>query len=75
MDYLLQDLMELAVCQARHDWRQIKGIVRWLNDHYMEVSLSIVGLPLLALMILEIICWLMLKEQNAALAELAKGLR
>lgn len=75
MDYLLQDLMELAVCQARHDWKQIKGIVRWLNDHYMEVSLSIVGLPLLALVILEIICWLMLKEQNAALAELAIRLR
>lgn len=75
MDYLLQDLMELAVCQMRHDWKQIKGIVRWLNDHYMEVSLSIVGLPLLALAILEIICWLMLKEQNAALAELAVRFR
>lgn len=75
MDYLLQDLMELAVCQARHDWRQIKAIVRWLNDHYMEVSLSIVGLPLLALAILEIICWLMLKEQNAALAELRATMR
>lgn len=75
MDYLLQDLMELAVYQARHDWRQIKAIVRWLNDHYMEVSLSIVGLPLLALVILEIICWLMLREQNAALAELALRLR
>lgn len=75
MDYLLQDLMELAVCQARHDWKQIKAIARWLSDHYMEVSLSIVGLPLLALAILEIICWLMLKEQNAALAELAQGLR
>lgn len=75
MDYLLQDLMELAVCQMRHDWKQIKDIARWLSDHYMEVSLSIVGLPLLALAILEIICWLMLKEQNAALAELAQGLR
>lgn len=75
MDYLLQDLMELAVCQARHDWKQIKAIVRWLSDHYMEVSLSIVGLPLLALAILEIICWLMLKEQNAALAELRATMR
>lgn len=75
MDYLLQDLMELAVCQMRHDWKQIKGIVRWISDHYMEVSLSIVGLPLLALAILEIICWLILKEQNAALAELAQGLK
>lgn len=75
MAYLLQDLMELAVCQMIHDWKQIKTIVRWLNDHYMEVSLSIVGLPLLALVILEIICWLMLKEQNAALAELAQRLR
>jgi len=75
MVYLLQDLMELAVCQMRHDWKQIKTVVRWLNDHYMEVSLSIVGLPLLALMILEIICWLMLREQNAALAELAQRLK
>lgn len=75
MDYLLQDLMELAVCQMRHDWRQIKAIARWVSDHYMEVSLSIVGLPLLALAILEIICWLMLKEQNAVLAELAQGLK
>ncbi len=75
MDYLLQDLMELAVCQVRHDWKQIKTVVRWLNDHYMEVSLTIVGLPLLALVILEIICWMMLKEQNAALAELAQRLR
>ena len=75
MDYLLQDLMELAVCQARHDWKQIKTVVRWLNDHYMEVSLTIVGLPLLALVILEIICWMMLKEQNAALAELAQRSR
>lgn len=74
MRYLLQDLTELAVCQARHDWKQIKTIVRWVSDHYMEVSLAIVGLPLLALAILEIICWLMLKEQNAALAELAQGL-
>lgn len=75
MRYLLQDLMELAVCQMRHDWKQIKAITRWVSDHYMEVSLSIVGLPLLALAILEIICWLMLKEQNAALTELAMRFR
>lgn len=75
MSYFLQDLMELAVCQMRHDWKQIKAIVRWLNDHYMEVSLAIVGLPLLALAILEIICWMMLREQNAALAELAVRFR
>lgn len=75
MTYLLQDLMELAVCQMRHDWKQIKDIARWLSDHYMGVSFAIVGLPLLALAILEIICWLMLKEQNAALAELAMRFR
>jgi len=75
MEYILQDLCEMALVQADHDWKQIKRIGRWISDHYMEVSLSIVGLPLLALAILEIICWLMLKEQNAALAELAQGLR
>lgn len=75
MTYLLQDLMELAVCQMRHDWKQIKDIARWLSDHYMEVSLAIVGLPLLALAILEIICWMMLREQNTALAELAMRFR
>lgn len=75
MRYLLQDLMELAVCQVRHDWKQIKAIVRWLSDHYMEVSLAIVGIPTVCLAILEIICWLMLKEQNAALAELRMMMR
>lgn len=71
MSYLLQALCELAVAQARHDWKQIKGIVRWCDAHYMEVACGIVGLPLLALIILEVICWMMLREQNAALAELA----
>jgi len=75
MEYLLEDLIELAVCQARHDWEQIKGIVKWCDAHYMEISLAIVGLPLLALMILEVICWVMLREQNAQLAELAVKFR
>ena len=75
MSYLLQALCELAVAQARHDWKQIKGIVRWCDAHYMEVACGIVGLPLLALIILEVICWMMLREQNAALAELALRLR
>ena len=75
MSYLLQALCELAVAQARHDWKQIKGIVRWCDAHYMEVACGIVGLPLLALIILEVICWMMLREQNAALAELAMRLR
>lgn len=75
MRYFLEDLMELAVCQMRHDWEQIKDIVSWCDDHYMEISLAIVGLPLLALMILEVICWVMLKEQNAQLAELAVRFR
>lgn len=71
MTYLLQALCEMAVAQARHDWKQIKGIVRWCDTHYMEVSLAIVGLPLLGLIVLELICWTMLREQNAQLAELA----
>lgn len=75
MSYLLQALCELAVAQARHDWKQIKGIVRWCDAHYMEVACGIVGLPLLALIILEVICWMMLREQNAALAELAMRFR
>ena len=64
MSYLLQALCELAVAQARHDWKQIKGIVRWCD-----------GLPLLGLIILEVICWVMLREQRAELAELALRLR
>lgn len=75
MSYLLQALCELAVTQARHDWKQIKGIMRWCDAHYMEVACGIVGLPLLALIILEVICWMMLREQNAALAELAMKFR
>lgn len=71
MSYLLQALCEMAVAQARHDWKQIKGIIKWCDAHYMEVACGIVGLPLLALVILEVICWTMLREQNAALAELA----
>ena len=75
MTYLLQALCEMAVAQARHDWKQIKGIVRWCDTHYMEVSLGIVGLPLLGLIVLELICWAMLGEQNAQLAELALRLK
>lgn len=75
MSYLLQALCELAVAQARHDWKQIKDIVRWCDAHYMEVACGIVGLPLLGLMILEVICWVMLREQRAELAELAMRLR
>lgn len=75
MRYILQDLCEMALVQADHDWKQIKRICRWISDHYMEVSLGIVGIPLLALAALEIVCWVMLKEQNAALAELAQTLK
>ena len=75
MTYLLQALCELAVTQARHDWKQIKGIMNWCDAHYMEVACGIVGLPLLALIVLEVICWMMLREQNAALAELAMRLK
>lgn len=75
MNYLLQALCELAVTQARHDWKQIKDIMKWCDAHYMEVACGIVGLPLLGLIILEVICWVMLREQRAELAELALRLR
>lgn len=65
----------MAVVQADHDWKQIKRIGRWISDHYIEVSLGIVVIPLFALAALEIVCWIMLKEQNAALAELAHTMR
>lgn len=71
MRHLLQTICAMAVAQAQHDWEQIKSIVRWCDAHYMEMSLAIVGLPLLGLMILEVICWVVLKWQNARLAELA----
>ena len=45
--------------------------MRWCDAHYMEVACGLVGLPLLGLMILEIICWVILREQKAELAELA----
>lgn len=75
MAYLLQDLMELAVCQMRHDWKQIKDITRWLSDHYMEVSFAIVGIPTVGLLLLEAVCWLMLREQNAAIDVLTRMMR
>ena len=75
MNYLLQALCEVAITQARHDWRRIKGIMKWCDTHYMEVACGIVGLPLLGLIILEVICWVMLREQRAELAELAMRLR
>lgn len=75
MAYLLQDLMELAVCQMRHDWKQIKGIARWVSDHYMEVSFAIIGVPTLGLLLLEAVCWLMLREQNAAIDVLTQMMR
>lgn len=75
MTYLLQDLMELAVCQMRHDRKQIKDIARWLSNHYMGVSFAIVGIPTLGLLLLEVICWLMLREQNAAIDVLTLMMR
>ena len=43
--------------------------------HYMEISLATVGIPLLALAVMELVCWIMLKQQNAALAELRMSLK
>ena len=75
MRYILQDLCEMALVQADHDWKQIKRIVRWCCDHYMGISIATVGIPLLALVIMELVCWIMLKQQNEALAELAQMLK
>ena len=75
MRYILQDLCDMAIVQANHDWKQIKRIIRWCGDHYMEISLATVGIPLLALAIMELVCWIMLKQQNAALAELRMSLK
>ena len=71
MKYLLEDLMELAVCQMRHDMKQIRGIMRWCDTNYMKVACGIIGLPLLILVVLEVICWVTLTYQNIRLAELA----
>lgn len=71
----LQDLCDMAIVQADHDWKQIKRIVRWCGDHYMEISLATVGIPLLALAIMELVYWIMLKQQNAALEELRMSLK
>ena len=75
MRYLLEDLMELAVCQARHDWKQFKGAIRWCNDHCMQLSICFMGLPLLALIVIEVVCWVMLRQQSAQLAELRQMIR
>lgn len=75
MRYILQDLCEMALVQADHDWKQIKRIVRWCGDHYMGISIATVGIPLLALVIMELVCWIMLKQQNAQIAELAQMLK
>lgn len=75
MRYILQDLCEMALVQADHDWKQIKKIIRWCSDHYMGISIATVGIPLLVLVIMELVCWIMLKQQNAQLAELAQMLK
>ena len=71
MKYLLEDLMELAVCQIRHDMKQIRDIMRWCDANYMKVACGIIGLPLLILVVLEVICWVTLTYQNMRLTELA----
>ena len=75
MRYILQDLCDMAIVQADHDWKQIKRIVRWCGDHYMEISLATVGIPLLALAIMERGCRIKLKQQNAALEKLRMRLK
>lgn len=71
----LQDLCDMAIVQAEHDWNQIKRIIRWCSDHYMGISIATVAIPLAALVVMELVCWIMLKQQNAQIAELAKMLK
>ena len=75
MRYILRDLYDMAIVQADHDWKQIKRIIRWCSDHYMGISIATVAIPLMALAALELVCWIMLKQQNATLAELAQMLK
>lgn len=75
MRHFIQNLCEMAIVQAGHDWNQVKRIIRWCSDHYMGISLATVGIPLLALVIMELVCWIMLRQQNAALAELRMMLK
>ena len=71
----LQDLCDMAIVQAEHDWNQIKRIIRWCSDHYMGISIATMEIPLAALVVMELVCWIMLKQQNAQIAELAKMLK
>lgn len=71
----LQDLCDMAIVQAEHDWNQIKRIIRWCSDHYMGISIATVAIPLAALVMMELVCWIMLKQQNAALTELRMSLK
>ena len=75
MECILQDLCEMAIVQAEHDWKQIKRIIRWCSNHYMGISIATMTIPLVGVMVLELICWIMLKQQNAALAELRMMLK
>lgn len=70
MEYILQDLCDMAIVQADHDWKQIKRIIRWCGNHYMGISIATMTIPLVGVIVLELVCWIMLKQQNAALAEL-----
>lgn len=75
MRYILQDLYEMAIVQAEHDWKQIRGGIKWFADHYMAISIAAIGLPLLALILMECGCWMMVVEQNAKITELANLLK
>ena len=75
MRYILQDLCEMALVQADHDWNQVKRFFRWLRIRYVELTFGVVGILLVVLAVMEIVCWIMLKQQNAQLAELAQMMR
>ena len=73
--YVIEELCEMAIVQAEHDWNQIRRGIKWFADHYKGISIGVIGLPLLALILMELKCWFMVMEQNAQLDMLANMLK
>jgi hypothetical protein len=71
----LQDMCDMAIVQAEHDWNQIRNGIKWFADHYMVISIAAIAIPLVMLILMECGCWMMVAEQNAQLAELAQMLK
>ena len=73
--YILEELYEMAIVQAEHDWKQIRNGIKWFADHYMAISIVAIAIPLAMLIMMECGCWMMVAEQNAKIAELAQMLK